>query len=108
MRPGTLKKLLLDDVNAAPRGSAERRRAYFAMHRAISAGRHDRADAMDALRVRIESTERRVQDQTLALRRNWPFPLYADSDLDALAGALRCDAGVAGSGQVPESCDQTH
>ena len=86
---GVEKQTLLASIDAAPRNSTERRARFHAMHERLSTLRRDRIDPLDALRAAVDTARAQSAARRVAVRRDWPFPLYDTATLDALAARVR-------------------
>jgi hypothetical protein len=72
------KRRWLAEIDALPRRSEARRRAYRAMQEAISNRRRERG---------LAPPPRRPDAAAIAARRDWPFPLHPTASIDRLADA---------------------
>jgi len=87
--PGPVKRRHLDDIASAQRGSTARRQAYFEMHRSLDNLRSENAGRLDRMTRQAQEAERAAEDQRIASRRHWAFPLYPRDMLDRLASTIR-------------------
>jgi hypothetical protein len=94
-RPGAIKRGLLDEINALPRRSIERRRAFQAMHERLAAMRSLHADARAAAADEVARMQRLAADAVTAARRDWAFPLYPAAMLSELVDGIRAPLGGA-------------
>lgn len=94
------KRQMLASIDALPRNSRERRAAFVRMHERLDALRHQHEPEISRAQQEADSALRRAGDFRVAQRRDWAFPLYPQSMIDALAGAiaerLECLAPSAG------------
>jgi len=93
-RPGPVKRELLDAVDQAPRRSARRRAAFYAMHRELGVLRGVHGGRVEQAQRRAAEARRQAADAAIANRRDWAFPLYPDAMLDGLADAVARAAGA--------------
>ena len=83
--PGETKRRWLEYINSLPYGSSRRRAAYYEMHEALERMRHEHQHLLDHQREQIERIKRYTEQAPIAQARTWPFPLYPDKRIDALA-----------------------
>lgn len=93
--PSAAKREFLEQINAAPRRSADRRRLFRRLHAHLVAQRRKHADVLEALRKRADEAAARAADTAIAGRRDWAFPLYPPAMIDELA--LQARRAVAGA-----------
>jgi hypothetical protein len=86
--PGPRKRELLEQIAAAPRGSRERLEVFRALHRELAALRQKRPQLLEQARRDVELARRAAREAPIADRRDWPFPLYPQEMIDALAEAI--------------------
>ncbi|MCH8343499.1 MAG: hypothetical protein IH983_05890 [Planctomycetes bacterium] len=87
-RPGPTKQRWLEQINAAPRRSRQRRVLFGKMHAQLAELRRGRGDAIQAARQRTQRAARLAADAPIINRRTWAFPLYPDEMIEALADAV--------------------
>jgi hypothetical protein len=99
--PGPVKRELLEAIASAPYRSARRREAFFAMHRELATLRSMHVGHVERLQRAAVDARRRVDDAAVTLRRDWPFPLYEPSAIEAMAETIRSrmSAGIEAAGQ---------
>lgn len=95
-RPGPDKRAALAEIDALPRRSPERRAAFFALHDRLADVRRVYAAPVEAARAAAESARRAAEAGPIIDRRTWAFPLYDQTQIDALAAACaeRVECGV--------------
>jgi hypothetical protein len=86
--PGPSKRALLAAIDAAPRRSKKRQALFGQMHERLSAFRRERGPAVEAARELARTAARHAAEAPIVNRRTWPFPLYPDEMIDALAEAV--------------------
>ena len=100
--PGPVKHELLQFINRLPRGSLERRRAFFDMHDQLEAMRGSNPGRVELAQRRAIEAKARLADLEIAQRRDWAFPLYPKEALDELWAAVRkCTAEAARANPAP-------
>jgi len=82
------KSDLLATINAQPRRSAARREAFFAMHRRLAEMRDENEQIIDCAQQRADVARRQTDEAPIISRRDWPFRLYPEAAIDALAEAI--------------------
>ena len=92
---GVEKARALESVAAAPYGSPERRQAFRRLHEVLDRLRVERATMLQSLDGRVDDLERQRHNTAVMMRRDWPFPVYTSSQLDALAAAFSCSGRAA-------------
>jgi hypothetical protein len=93
--PSASKGRLLERIAAAPRSTDERREAFFEMHRALAALRQANPATLESAQARAAKAGRQAADERIAQRRDWPFPLYPEEQIDRLAEEVRTAVGEA-------------
>ncbi|MCL4210883.1 MAG: hypothetical protein HRU76_08810 [Phycisphaeraceae bacterium] len=107
------KRALLDRVYAAPRRSPARRAAFDAYQRWLRQARAARPEVIDAARRSIDLAIADRAEREIAIRRDWPFPLYPREVLDELARAVEHaidragESGVVGVRSLPVASHST-
>lgn len=86
--PAEQKRAMLRAIEALPRRSPQRKAAFFQMHQRLEQLRRDHVQAMQQAQKRVELARRAVSDAAIAQRRDWPFALYPNEMIDALATAV--------------------
>lgn len=87
-RPGPAKRDLLAAIDRAPRGSAERRRAWRAMHRQLEVLRGVHVGRVESAERRAAEARRAAHALAVAERRDWFAALHEPNALEALAAAI--------------------
>jgi hypothetical protein len=87
--PGAGKQALLREIDALPRRSPERRRAFLEMHQRLGSMRRESASQVDYAQRELAHMERLSQEAETAMRRDWAFPLYPRETLADLAARIR-------------------
>lgn len=82
------KRELLAAIDAAPRGSADRRERFRALMRYIESARHREADALGRLRGEVAASRDAAIAAEVATSRTWPWPLHDRASLAALRAAI--------------------
>ena len=101
-RAGTPRRpVLLDAIDAAPRGSRARRAAYLALRDEVEEAR--RRGEIEIRRYRDELARKADDRRRIAVAqdRTWAFPFHAAESLDALRASIR--SAFAGSGEPQAS-----
>ena len=86
--PGPEKTALLAAINAAPRRSRDRLDAFRRMHARLEVLRGEQARRVADAREQVEVARRHAREAPIAARRDWAFPLYPPTMIDALAGSV--------------------
>jgi hypothetical protein len=92
-RPGPGKRSSLRVIEATPRRSLERRRAFGEMHERLAEVRLQHSAAMSAAGAEVQRMRRLREDLKTASRRDWAFPLYPATLLNELVERIRSSAG---------------
>ena len=88
-RPGPVKRDLLAAIERAPRGSAEHRRLWRAMHRQLEVLRGVHVGRVEAAERRTAEARRAFAARAVAGRRDWFALLHEPAALEAMAEAVR-------------------
>ncbi|TVQ51970.1 MAG: hypothetical protein EA377_11230 [Phycisphaerales bacterium] len=86
--PSAMKRTWLKRIEREPRRSAERRQAFFDMHRDLAARREEASSRVDKAREAYDRARCARDDAAIAERRDWPFPLYPDAMIDDLRDTI--------------------
>lgn len=101
-RSGTPRRsILLEAIDAAPRGSRTRRDAYLALRAEVEEAR--RRGEAEILRYRNELARKADDRRRIAVARDrtWAFPFHPEESLDALRASMR--SAFAGAGEPQAS-----
>jgi hypothetical protein len=88
-RPGEGKRELLRRLETLPRDSMARRKLFHEMHGALAEMRQARSEQLHDTRRQLLRAERQALERPIIDRRSWPFPLYAQTAIDALNRQIR-------------------
>ncbi len=88
-RPGPVKRDLLAAIDRVPRGSAERRRLWRAMHRQLEVLRGVHVGRVESAERRAAGAGRAAGTLAVARRRDWFALLHEPPALEAMAEAVR-------------------
>ncbi len=86
--PSEQKRALLQAINAAPRGSAERRDSYRRMHAHLDQRRASRAEEFARLSRAFVDGRANAASVAVAASRAWPFPLHSKQRLQTLRDSI--------------------
>lgn len=82
------KRALLEAIDAAPRGSADRRERFRMLMRYIASAREREADTLGRLRGQVDASRDAAIAAEVATSRTWPWPLHTGAALASLRSAI--------------------
>ena len=85
---GSSKRLLVEEIRSAPRGTEERQKLFDEMHRRINHSRGMIEGRLSNLRSTREDAKASMECRQIAMDRTWPWPLHDDRALEELAGSI--------------------
>ncbi len=94
---GDAKAALVARIEAAPRGSAERREAFDELHRVLAAARAAHAGALAEIEGEVERIGALLGERAVGGRRDWAFFLYPEASMGALRSRITSGFTTAGS-----------
>lgn len=83
------REAMLEAINAEPRGSDRRRKAYLDLRREVSEARRRGRCEIERYAERLDARASARRRLDVARDRTWPFPLHRPSDLEALRTCVR-------------------
>ncbi|MHC4217661.1 MAG: hypothetical protein ACYSU7_04310 [Planctomycetota bacterium] len=86
--PGAAKRAMLAAIDEAPRRSPERLALFLKMQEQLAALRERHAAPVIRAEERANAARQHAAEAPIARRRDWPFPLYPQEMIDALADAV--------------------
>lgn len=87
------KRRALAAIDALPRGSAERRAAWRAMHEELAESRRTHAESVGRAEESLALARRAARERPVAASRLWPFFLYEPRQFEPLIRAAKAGAG---------------
>ncbi len=97
--PSAAKQAWLDAIGRLPRRSKQRREAFYAMHDWLDQERAAHADRLKAARQNVARAHRHAAEAQIRDRRDWPFAMYPEDQIDALRGRVEAHAASVAAGR---------